>query len=53
MRAAPDLAAVQEHLGAAGLPKQKWVEEVRIVEDFPRTPSGKIRKYVLRDDLRD
>ena len=49
--AAPDLAAVQAHLGSAGLPKQKWVEEVRIVEDFPRTPSGKIRKFVLRDAL--
>lgn len=49
---APDLAGVQAHLEAAGLPKQKWVEEVRIVDDFPRTPSGKIRKFVLRDELR-
>jgi acyl-CoA synthetase len=49
---APDLAAVQAHLGAAGLPKQKWVEELRIVHDFPRTPSGKIRKFVLRTELR-
>ena len=48
----PDLAAVQAHLGTAGLPKQKWVEEVQVVDEFPRTPSGKIRKYVLRDDLR-
>jgi len=50
--AAPDLAAVQAHLGAVGLPKQKWVEEVRVVDEFPRTPSGKIRKYVLRAELR-
>ncbi len=49
---APDLAAVQAHLESAGLPKQKWVEEVRIVDEFPRTPSGKIRKFVLRDELR-
>jgi acyl-CoA synthetase (AMP-forming)/AMP-acid ligase II len=49
---APDLAGVQRHLAAAGLPKQKWVEEVRVAEDFPRTPSGKIRKFVLRDELR-
>jgi len=49
---APDLAAVQAHLGAAGLPKQKWIEELRIVGDFPRTPSGKIRKFVLRAELR-
>jgi acyl-CoA synthetase len=48
----PDLATVQSHLGAAGLPKQKWVEEVRVTDEFPRTPSGKIRKFVLRDELR-
>ena len=50
---APDLAAVQAHLQSAGLPKQKWVEEVRILDEFPRTPSGKIRKFVLRDELRN
>ena len=48
----PDLASVQAHLQAQGLPKEKWVEEVRVVDDFPRTPSGKIRKFVLRDTLR-
>jgi acyl-CoA synthetase len=48
----PDLAAVQAHLGAVGLPKQKWIEELRVVGDFPRTPSGKIRKFVLRGELR-
>ncbi len=50
---APDLATVQAHLASTGLPKQKWVEEVRIVDEFPRTPSGKIRKFVLRDQLRN
>lgn len=50
---APDLAAVQAHLGAVGLPKQKWIEELRIVDEFPRTPSGKIRKFVIRAELRE
>lgn len=50
--AATDLATVQAHLDTVGLAKQKWVEEVRVVDDFPRTPSGKIRKFVLRDELR-
>jgi len=50
--AEPNLAAVQGHLDTAGLPKQKWVEQVRVVDDFPRTPSGKIRKFVLRDEMR-
>ena len=43
-----DLAAVQAHLAASGLPKQHWPEEVRIVADFDRTPSGKIKKRSLR-----
>ena len=47
-----DLAQLQRALGAAGLPKTKWVEGLYIVDDFPRTPSGKIRKFVLRDELR-
>jgi len=50
---APGLADVQEHLRGVGLAKQKWPEEIRVVDDFPRTPSGKIKKVVLRQQLRD
>jgi acyl-CoA synthetase len=46
------LEAVQAHLAASGLAKQKWPEDVRVVEAFDRTPSGKIRKRTLRDALR-
>jgi acyl-CoA synthetase (AMP-forming)/AMP-acid ligase II len=49
---APDLEAVRAHLSAAGLARQKWPEELRSVEDLPRTPSGKVQKFVLRDQLR-
>ena len=49
---APDLDAVKAHLSAAGLARQKWPEEIRSVEDLPRTPSGKVQKFVLRDRLR-
>ncbi len=49
---APDLEAVRAHLAAAGLARQKWPEELRTVDDFPRTPSGKVQKFVLRDRLR-
>lgn len=49
---APDLESVQKHLAEAGLPKQKWVERLEVIDEFPRTPSGKIRKFVLRDQLR-
>ena len=51
--AAPSLDALQHHLQAAGLAKPKWPEEIRNVVDFQRTPSGKIKKFVLRDELRD
>ncbi len=50
--AAPDLEAVRCHLEAAGLARPKWPEELRVVDDFPRTPSGKIKKFVLRKALR-
>ena len=49
----PSLADVQVHLHDAGLAKQKWPEGLRTVTDFPRTPSGKIQKFVLRQQLRD
>ncbi len=47
-----DLAAVTEHLQHVGLARQKWPEELRIVPDFPRTASGKVRKVDLRAQLR-
>jgi acyl-CoA synthetase (AMP-forming)/AMP-acid ligase II len=50
---APDLDAVKAHLAAAGLARQKWPEEIRSVDELPRTPSGKVQKFVLRDRLRD
>jgi acyl-CoA synthetase (AMP-forming)/AMP-acid ligase II len=48
----PSLEAMRAHLDAAGLARQKWPEELHVVEDFPRTASGKVQKYVLRDELR-
>jgi acyl-CoA synthetase (AMP-forming)/AMP-acid ligase II len=32
--------------------KPKWPEELRIVDAFPRTASGKVQKYLLRNDAR-
>ena len=45
----PDLTAALERTGLA---RQKWPEELRIVEDFPRTATGKVRKVDLRRQLR-
>jgi acyl-CoA synthetase len=50
---APDLDAVRTMLDQAGLARQKWPELIREVPEFPRTPSGKIQKFVLRQRLRE
>jgi len=50
---APTLDDVRAHLAEAGLAKQKWPESLYPVADLPRTPSGKVQKYRLRQSLRD
>jgi acyl-CoA synthetase (AMP-forming)/AMP-acid ligase II len=44
---------VRSHLEGVGLARQKWPESLHIVDDFPRTPSGKVQKFRLRDQLRE
>jgi acyl-CoA synthetase len=46
------LADVTAHLARIGIARQKWPEALRLVDDFPRTASGKIRKVDLRAWLR-
>ncbi|RBM16183.1 AMP-dependent synthetase [Prauserella sp. PE36] len=48
---APSLGELRVHLDAAGLARQKWPEELHEVEDFPRTASGKVQKFLLRQDI--
>ena len=50
---APTLPELRAHLEAAGLARQKWPESLYEVVDFPRTPSGKVQKYRLRQQLRE
>lgn len=47
------LEALREYLEDKGVAKQYWPETVRVVEELPRTPSGKIQKYVIRKELID
>ncbi|WP_460356356.1 AMP-binding protein [Mycobacterium sp. ZZG] len=52
--AMPTLDEVQEHFAAAGVATQKWPEELHRVpegRDFPRTASGKVQKYVIRQQV--
>lgn len=48
-----DLPEIQRHLAAAGLARQKFPEYLVLVDEFPRVPSGKIRKDVLRNRARE
>ena len=43
------LADLQAHMAAKKVAKQFWPERVEVVETMPRTPSGKIQKFALRD----
>ncbi len=44
-----DLAAVQAFLDQRRVAKQYWPERVEVVDELPKTPSGKIRKHLLRE----
>ncbi|MCZ4551395.1 AMP-binding protein [Gordonia rubripertincta] len=49
--AAPTLGDVRAHFDGAGMARQKWPEELFVVEEFPRTASGKIQKYAVRQSV--
>ncbi len=44
-----DLYDVREHLSSRRLSKPYWPERIEVVDELPRTPSGKIKKFVLRE----
>jgi non-ribosomal peptide synthetase component E (peptide arylation enzyme) len=46
------LGQVTQFLESLGLARQKFPEKVIYVSDFPRTASGKVRKDLLRAELR-
>lgn len=43
------LQSLQEFLAEKGVAKQYWPEHVEVVDDLPRTASGKIQKFRLRE----
>ncbi|MDZ4270958.1 MAG: AMP-binding protein [Mycobacterium sp.] len=47
----PTLEEVRVHFAQAGVARQKWPEELHRVDDFPRTASGKVQKFVIRQDV--
>ena len=46
-----DIPSIGEHFKAAGLARQKTPERLVIVDDFPRTPYGKVLKRELRERI--
>jgi acyl-CoA synthetase (AMP-forming)/AMP-acid ligase II len=45
------LEDVRAHFATLGLARQKTPEKILVVDDFPRTPSGKVKKPVLREQV--
>ena len=50
-KAMPTLDEVREHFKAQGVAVQKWPEELHRVDDYPRTASGKVQKFRVRQSL--
>lgn len=48
---APDVAEISAFLDSEGLARQKHPEKVVVTDDFPRTASGKIQKFLLRESI--
>ena len=42
-----------EYLDSHRVAKTYWPERLELVDTLPRTPSGKIQKFVLREQARD
>ena len=47
--AAPALADLTAHLAREGMARQFWPERLEVVDAMPRTPAGKVQKYLLRE----
>jgi cyclohexanecarboxylate-CoA ligase len=45
------LEALQAYMAECKVAKQYWPERVEVVADLPRTPSGKIQKFKLREQV--
>ncbi|WP_018180794.1 AMP-binding protein [Jongsikchunia kroppenstedtii] len=46
-----DLEQMQEFLSAKGVAKQYWPEKLVVFDSFPTTPSGKVQKFQLRQQV--
>lgn len=49
--ASMSFADLQAFLASKGVAKQYWPERMVVLDDFPKTPSGKIQKFQLREQV--
>jgi acyl-CoA synthetase (AMP-forming)/AMP-acid ligase II len=47
----PHLASLIDFLEVRGLARQKFPEHLELVETLPRTASGKVQKFILREEI--
>jgi cyclohexanecarboxylate-CoA ligase len=47
-----DLPTLQAYMAENKVAKQYWPERIEIVGDLPRTPSGKVQKFSLREQAK-
>jgi cyclohexanecarboxylate-CoA ligase len=47
----PTLAELVAECERAGMARQFWPERIEICKEMPKTPSGKIQKFMLREQL--
>lgn len=45
----PTLAGLVEYLDRMGFAKQFWPERLELVQTLPRTPAGKVQKFILQE----
>lgn len=45
------IEAMQSFLKSKGVAKPYWPEHLEVIKEFPRTPSGKIQKFKLREKI--
>ena len=48
-----DFDTMLEYLDSHRVSKTYWPERLELVESLPRTPSGKVQKFMLRDQARE
>ena len=47
----PTIASVTAYLADAGIPKRIWPEHLEFINEIPYTPTGKVQRYKLMEEL--